>query len=68
MRRLILTEDVLALLSKVDRLVDAVQELTTIQRQQAEQIRIWVETQQRQDEQIQILIQQVSTLITAKPA
>ena len=54
-RRLILTEDLLALPSKVDQLVEAVRELTAVQRQQAEQIRALAEAQRRTEERVEAL-------------
>ncbi len=54
-RRLILTEDLLALPSKVDQLVEAVRELAAVQRQQAEQIRALAEAQRRTEERVQAL-------------
>ncbi|MDW8029327.1 MAG: hypothetical protein RMK94_13145 [Armatimonadota bacterium] len=54
-RRLILTEDLLALPSKVDQLVEAVRELAEIQRQQAEQIRALADAQKRTEERLEAL-------------
>ena len=79
-RRLVLTEDLLALPSKFDQLVAVVHELAEIQRQQGEQIRALMEAQKRTEEQIQTLMeaqrrteeqlqaltQQVSALVVAQ--
>jgi hypothetical protein len=45
---------VLALPSKVDRLVDAVRELADTQHQQAEQIRALAEARQRTEERLEV--------------
>ncbi len=65
-RLLVLTEDLLALPGKVDRLVEAVHELTTVQRQQTEQILALTEAQRRTQEQIQGLFHQLNELVAAQ--
>jgi len=54
-RRLVLTEELLALPSKFDQLVAVVHELAEIQRQQSEQIRSLMEAQKRTEEQVRVL-------------
>jgi hypothetical protein len=54
-RRLVLTEELLALPSKFDQLVAVVRELAEIQRQQSEQIRSLMEAQKRTEEQVRVL-------------
>jgi DNA repair exonuclease SbcCD ATPase subunit len=54
-RRLVLTDELLALPSKFDQLVAVVRELAEIQRQQSEQIRSLMEAQKRTEEQVRIL-------------
>ena len=56
-RRLVLTDDLLALPSKFEQLVAVVHELAEIQRQQGEQIRALMEAQKRTEEQIQALME-----------
>jgi len=54
-RRLVLTDELLALPSKFDQLVAVVRELAEIQRQQSEQIRSLMEAQKRTEEQVRVL-------------
>jgi hypothetical protein len=54
-RRLVLTDELLALPSKFDQLVAVVRELAEIQRQQGEQIRSLMEAQKRTEEQVRVL-------------
>jgi DNA repair exonuclease SbcCD ATPase subunit len=54
-RRLVLTDELLALPSKFDQLVAVVHELAEIQRQQGEQIRSLMEAQKRTEEQVRVL-------------
>jgi hypothetical protein len=54
-RRLVLTDELLALPSKFDQLVAVVRELAEIQRQQGEQIRFLMEAQKRTEEQVRVL-------------
>jgi hypothetical protein len=54
-RRLVLTDELLALPSKFDQLVAVVHELAEIQRQQDEQIRSLMEAQKRTEEQVRVL-------------
>jgi hypothetical protein len=54
-RRLVLTEELLALPSKFDQLVAVVRELAEIQRQQGEQICSLMEAQKRTEEQVRVL-------------
>jgi chromosome segregation ATPase len=54
-RRLVLTDELLALPSKFDQLVAVVHELAEIQRQQSEQIRSLMEAQKRTEEQVRVL-------------
>jgi len=54
-RRLVLTDELLALPSKFDQLVAVVHELAEIQRQQSEQIRSLMEGQKRTEEQVRVL-------------
>jgi hypothetical protein len=54
-RRLVLSDELLALPSKFDQLVAVVRELAEIQRQQGEQIRSLMEAQKRTEEQVRVL-------------
>jgi ATP-dependent Lon protease len=54
-RRLVSTDELLALPSKFDQLVAVVHELAEIQRQQGEQIRSLMEAQKRTEEQVRVL-------------
>jgi hypothetical protein len=54
-RRLVLSDELLALPSKFDQLVAVVRELAEVQRQQGEQIRSLMEAQKRTEEQVRVL-------------
>jgi len=65
-RRLVLTDDLLALPNKFDQLVAVVHELAEIQRQQGEQIRALMEAQRRTEEQLQRQAEQIQALAEAQ--